>query len=58
MAETHGIKWGELVAEIAQNLLGDINAGKTSALSHFMENEKQRVLGAILALVILAAPSG
>ena len=58
MAETHGIKWGELFAEIVQNLLGDINAGESIKLSHFMENEKQRVLGAIPALVIPAAPGG
>ena len=58
MAETHGINWGKFFAEIVQNLLGDIYAGKTDALSLFMEKERQRVLGVVLALVIFAAPGG
>ena len=58
MAEAHGINWGKLFAEIVQNLLDDIYAGKTDALSLFMENERQRVLGATPALVIPPAPGG
>ena len=58
MAETHGINWGKLFAEIVQNLLDDIYARKTDALSLFMEKERQRVLGAVPALVIPAAPGG
>ena len=58
MAETHGVNWGGFFAEIVQKLLGDIYAGKTDALSLLMEKEKQRVLGAVPALVIPAAPGG
>ena len=58
MAETHGINWGKLSAEIVKNLLDDIYAGKTDALSLFMEKEMQSVLGAVPALVIPAAPGG
>ncbi len=50
MAEVHGVTWGGLFAEIIQKLLDDLLAGKTDALSVFMEDEKKRVL--------LAAPGG
>ncbi len=55
MAETHGVNWGGLFAQIVQKLLDDIIAGETDALSLFMEKEKQRVLGVVPALVIPAA---
>ena len=58
MAETHGTSWGKLFAEIVQKLLNDIYAGRTDALSLFMENERQRVFGVVPALVIPAAPGG
>ena len=58
MAEAHGINWGQLFAEIVKKLLDDIAAGKTDALSLFMETERQRVLGVVPALVIPAAPGG
>ena len=58
MAEFHGIKCGQLFAEIVKDLLDDISAGKTDALSLFMEAERQRVLGAVPALIIPAAPGG
>ena len=58
MAETHGVNWGGFFAQIVQKLLDDIIAGETDALSLFMEREKQRVLGAVPALVLPAAPGG
>ena len=39
-------------------MLDDIYAGKTDALSLLLEKEEQRVLGAVLSLVIPAAPGG
>ena len=58
MAEVHGVIWGGLFAEIIQKLLDDLLAGKTDALSVFMEDEKKRVLGDVPALVLPAAPGG
>ena len=58
MAEVHGVTWGGLFAEIIQKLLDDLLAGKTDALSVFMEDEKKRVLGEVLALFRPSAPSG
>ena len=43
MAEAHGEDWGQLFAEIVQQLLNDLLDGKTNALSVFMEDEKKRV---------------
>ena len=52
MVAFHPEKWAGVFAEIVQSLLKDLLAGKTDALSLFMENEKTRVLSNVPALVI------
>ena len=52
MAAFRKDKSAGVFAEIVQSLLKDLLAGKTDALSLFMENEKTRVLSNVLALVI------
>ena len=58
MAEAHGEDWGQLFAEMMQQLLNDLLEGKTDALSVFMENEKKRVLGETPALFLPPASIG
>ena len=58
MAEIHWGAWGGLSAEIIRKLLGDLLGGKADVLSVFVGGEKKRVLGAVSALVLPAAPSG
>ena len=57
MAALHRENWGKLSAEMMQNLLDDLLAGTTDALSVFMEDEKKLFLNDVPALVLLAAPS-
>ena len=52
MASFHKDKWATVFAGIVQSLLKDLLAGKTDALSLFMEHEKARVLSNVPALVI------
>ena len=52
MAAFHKDKWAGVFAEIVQNLLKDLLAGKIDALSVFMEIEKTRVVSNVPALVI------
>ena len=54
----HEKKWPAVFAEIMQKLLQDLLAGKTDALSVFVENEKARVLSHVPALVIPVPEGG
>ena len=58
MASFHKENWATVFAEIVQSLLTDLLAGKTDALSVFMEREKTRVLSNVPALVIHLPGSG
>ena len=58
MVAFHKDKWAEAFAEMMQQLLQDLLAGKTDALSVFVENEKTRVLSHVPALVIHMLESG
>ena len=58
MVAFHMEKWPAVFAEIMQKLLQDLLAGKTDALSVFVENEKARVLSDVPALVIHLPGSG
>ena len=55
MAEAHGEDWAKLFAEIIQNVIEELQAGKTTALSDFMHNETKRVLGDVPTLVLLGS---
>jgi ATPase subunit of ABC transporter with duplicated ATPase domains len=57
MAVFHGDTWGETFAQMMKTVLDDLLAGKTDALSVFVENEKKRILSTVPALVI-PAPAG
>ena len=57
MAVFHGDKWGEYFAQMMKTVLDDLLAGKTNALSVFVENETKRILSTVPALVI-PAPAG
>ena len=52
MAEAHGEDWAKLFADIIQNVIEELQAGKTTALSEFMHNETKRVLGDVPTLVL------
>ena len=52
MADTHGDNWAMLFAEMIQNVLKELEAGRTNALSEFMNSESQRVLRDVQALVV------
>ena len=47
MASTHGEAWGTLFAETLQNIVDDLDAGKSNALSNFMHAESLRVLHSV-----------
>ena len=48
--------WAQIFAHIVQNIISDLTAGSTNALSEFMHKETQRVLGQTLALMMPGAP--
>ena len=54
----HKDKWAGVFAEVVQNILKELLAGQTDALSVFVENEKARVLRNVPALVIPMLESG
>ena len=58
MAAFHKDKWAGGFAEMMQNVLQDLLAGQTNALSVFVETEKARVLNNVPALVIPLPESG
>ena len=58
MVAFHKDKWARVFAEVVQNILKDLLAGQTDALSVSVWNEKARVLSNVLALVILSPESG
>ena len=58
MAAFQKESWAGVFAEMMQKDLQDLMAGQTDALSVFLENEKARVLGEVLALVVLVPESG
>ena len=58
MVAFHKDKWAGVFAEVVQNILKDLLAGQTDALSVFVENEKARVLSNVPALVIPLPESG
>ena len=43
MAEIHGENWAELFAQQVQNVINELAAGRSDALSVFMYNESRRV---------------
>ncbi len=52
MARIHGESWAELFAQIIQEVLEKLQAGKTNALSMFMHDETRRVLSQTPVLVL------
>jgi hypothetical protein len=52
MSELHQANWGQYFAEMVQQLLNDLLAGTSNALSVFMQNETKRVLSAVPALIL------
>ena len=55
MAEIHGENWAELFAQQVQNVINDLAAGRSDALSVFMYNESRRVLSDTPTLLVLGA---
>ena len=51
-AEAHGEDRAKLFADIIQNVIEELQAGKTTALSYFMHNETKRVLVDVPTLVL------
>ena len=51
MAEVHGEEWAKLFAQTIQNVIKELEDGRTNALSDFMCRETQRVLGDVPLLV-------
>ena len=58
MRAFHKDAWAGVFAEVVHNILKELLAGQTDALSVFVETEKARVLGDVLALVIPLPESG
>ena len=56
MATATDEDWAQMFAQIAQDIMNELTAGTTNALSAFMHRETQRVLGNIPALVVPGAP--
>ena len=52
MKTVHGDKLGGYFAEIMQNIVNEVEAGRVAALSQFMHNESMRVLGHVMSLVV------
>ena len=52
MAAAHGEDWAPLFAEMMQKLVEDLLAGKRNAVSALMNQETQRVLASVPALVV------
>ena len=48
--------WAQIFAQIVQNIINHLTAGRRNALSEFMHKETQRVLGNIPALMVPGAP--
>ena len=57
MAEEHGEDWAGLFAEIVQNVINELEAGNRNALSEFMQQESERVLGHVPTLKVPGARS-
>lgn len=51
-AEAHGEEWGQLFAEIMQNVVNELQEGNATALSEFMRRETERILGDVGVLII------
>ena len=56
MAAAMGEDWAETFAQNMQQVIIDLAAGKTNALSEFMHRETQRVLVTASALIVPGAP--
>jgi hypothetical protein len=52
MAAQHQANWGQYFAEMVQQLLNDLLAETSNALSVFMENESRRILSTVPALLV------
>ena len=55
MAEIHGENWAELFARQVQNVINELVAGRSDALSVFMYNESRRVLSDTPTLLVPGA---
>ena len=58
LAEIHGEEWAQLFAEQLQNVLGELENGRTNALSDFMHCETIRVLAEVPVLMLPGVPLG
>ena len=58
LAEIHGEEWAQLFAEQLQNVLGELENGRTNALSDFMHRETLRVLAEVPVLMLPGVPRG
>ena len=58
MAAFQKDQWAAFFAEMMQTFLDDLLTGQTDASSVFVGNEKARVLGDVLALVVPLLESG
>ena len=56
MAYLHQENWGRVFSEMAMALLNDLSEKKADALSVFLDDEKQRVLGDVPMLCLPGAP--
>ena len=52
MVDAVGKDWGRMFSQIVQQIIEDVVAGKTNALSEFMYNETLRVLPKVVALTL------
>ena len=52
MLNAMGKDWGRIFSQIMQQIIDDVVAGKTSALSEFMYNETLRVLPKVVAFTL------
>ena len=56
MASAAGEQWATAFSEMVMAVLNDLSDNKTDALSVFMEEEKERVLGDVPMLCLPPAP--
>ena len=56
MATATDEDWAQMFAQIVQNIMNELTAGTTNALSEFMHRETRRVLGNIPALMVPGVP--
>ena len=50
-------EWPDMFCEHVQHILDELKAGNLNALSHFMNQETQRVLGSVVVLRIPGKPA-